>query len=97
MGEIGVMPEMHPQVRSVTRVNRQTMPVSRSATSSSLSTAGAVVTLNDFVDVIQQHADVAVTLTVGRGEARRDVVVTPARRDGVEEDRSRVDPRGTNR
>ena len=83
MGEIGVMPEMHPQVRSVTRGEPAHHAGIEVGDVIFAVDGRAVVTLNDFVDVIQQHADVAVTLTVGRGEARRDVVVTPARRDGV--------------
>ena len=83
MGEIGVMPEMHPQVRSVTRGEPADHAGIKVGDVIFAVDGRAVVTLNDFVDIIQQRADVAVTLTVGRGEARRDVVVTPARRDGV--------------
>ena len=83
MGEIGVMPEMHPQVRSVTRGEPADHAGIKVGDVIFAVDGRAVVTLNDFVDIIQQRADMAVTLTVGRGEARRDVVVTPARRDGV--------------
>ena len=83
LGEIGVLPQMRPQVRSVTpgdpadRAGMQVDDVILDVNGLSIASVEA------FIDIIEQNADTTLTLTVGRGEGRREVMATPVRRDGV--------------
>ena len=77
MGDIGVAPVMQPQIRSVT-------PGEPADVGGVLpgdvieAVAGEPVTSNELIERINASADTPLTLTVRRGDTRRDLVVTPA-------------------
>lgn len=83
MGVIGALPEIRPQVRSVMRGEPADQADIQVGDVIFAVDGVAVVSIKDFVEIIQRRADEAVTLVVGRGEFQKDVVVTPASRDGA--------------
>jgi regulator of sigma E protease len=81
-GDIGVGPDVHPQVRAVTPGS----PAERAG----LRAGDVVVAMNGrdttdhpLVETIRKSANVPVTLTLKRPEGTRQVSVTPMLRDGV--------------
>ena len=82
-GEIGVLPEAHPQVRRILPGE----PADQAGIESNdiiLAVGGEPVEDRDqLVKVINESAEVPLTLTIGRDDTRIDLVVTPARRGDV--------------
>lgn len=81
-GDIGVLPVMHPQVRTV----QPDQPAQRAG----IRPGDVIVRLNDepvdrdrLVKTINRSIGQALTLTIRRGTEELDVVVTPARRGDV--------------
>ena len=83
LGEIGVRPEVHPQVRRVLPGE----PAEQAGIESNdiiLAVNGEPVEDRDqLVKTINESAEVPLTLTIGRGDTRIDLVVTPAKRGDV--------------
>jgi regulator of sigma E protease len=83
MGDIGVLPEMNPQIRTVNPGD----PADRAG----LLAGDVIVAVNGepitrerpLVRTINSSAGVALTLTIVRGGSRQDVVVTPVKRGEV--------------
>jgi regulator of sigma E protease len=83
MGDIGVLPKMSPQIRSVTPGD----PAARAglvAGDRILAVNGETPTRErSLVKTINENAGMPLTLTVGRGDRTLDLVVTPVKRGDV--------------
>lgn len=83
LGDIGVLPDMHPQIRAVTP--------GQPADVAGLQVGDIVVGVNgtairrdsDLIKVINASIETPLTLTIRRGESAFDVSVTPMRRGDV--------------
>ena len=81
MGDIGVLPEMHPQIRAVS--------AGRPAAQAGMKVGDVVLGVNGqpiskdkpLIKIINESADTPLTLTIRRDGATQDLVVTP-RKDG---------------
>ena len=82
VGNIGVLPEMHPQIRDVAPGE----PATRAGIQSGdiiVAVDGDPVAHEEFIQRINESPDVALTLTVRRADAEREIEVTPALRGDV--------------
>lgn len=82
VGDIGVLPNLHPQVMGVTP-DQPAEKAGIQARDVILAVNGSPVTRDTLIKTIQQNIDRPITLTIRRGDATRDVRVTPARRGSV--------------
>lgn len=82
MGDIGVGPEVRPQIRSVAP-GEPAAAAGIHVGDVVEAVNGEPVTSDSLIKIINQAAETPLTLTVRRGGARQDIVVTPARRGDV--------------
>jgi regulator of sigma E protease len=83
MGDVGVSPEMHPQIRNV--------QPGQPAEAAGLKAGDVILAVNGVPTtparplhkIINESADVPLTLQIRRGGATQDVSVTPARRGDI--------------
>jgi regulator of sigma E protease len=83
VGDIGVLPEIHPQIRAVA----PGQPADRAGLKTGdviLAASGrADVTREQLIDIIKAHDGRPMTLRIRRGTSEQDVSVTPHKKDDV--------------
>lgn len=81
-GDLGIGPRLQPQIRSVAP-GEPAAEAGIEVGDVIVAVDGEAVTSDDLVERINAHAGKPLRLDVRRGETRRDVVVTPALKEGV--------------